>query len=94
MTVQRSPMKKRTATLFLAALAFGSMYGCVVDDSYDRGRPGDHHSGDGGDRGDRRDGGKMIVTIVTATNTDNGDTSNRRVGCGQTGVSPVASHFA
>ena len=37
---------------------------------------------------------KMIVTIVTATNTDNGGTSNLWVGCGQTGVSPVASHFA
>ena len=36
----------------------------------------------------------MIVTIVTATNTDGRGTSNRRVGCGQTGVSPVASHFA
>ena len=36
----------------------------------------------------------MIVTIVTATNTDGRGTSNRRVGCGQTEVSPVASHFA
>ena len=32
---------------------------------------------------------KMIVTIVTATNTDHRGTSNRRVGCGQTGVSPA-----
>ena len=37
---------------------------------------------------------EMIVTIVTATNTDGRGTSNRRVGCGQTGVSLVASHFA
>ena len=36
----------------------------------------------------------MIVTIVTATNTDGRGTSNRRVGCGQTEVSLVASHFA
>ena len=36
----------------------------------------------------------MIVTIVTATNTDGRGTSNGRVGCGQTGVSLVASHFA
>ena len=37
---------------------------------------------------------EMIVTIVTATNTDGRGTSNRRVGCGQTEVSLVASHFA
>ena len=36
----------------------------------------------------------VTVTIVTATNTDGRGTSNRRVGCGQTGVSPVARHFA
>ena len=50
-------MKKLIATLFLAALAFGSTYGCVVDDGYGRGRPGGHHSGDRDDRrDDRRDG--------------------------------------
>ena len=37
---------------------------------------------------------EMIMTIVTATNTDGRGTSNRRVGCGQTEVSLVASHFA
>ena len=41
-----------------------------------------------------RIGALATQMIVTATNTDNDDTSNRRVGCGQTGVSPVASHFA
>ena len=47
-------MKKLIATLFLAALAFGSTYGCVVDDGYGRGRPGGHHPGDRDDRRDER----------------------------------------
>ena len=53
-------MKKLIATIFLAVLAVGSMYGCVFDDGYrGDGRRGGHmeHQGDGPrDRDEHRGG--------------------------------------
>jgi len=48
-------MNKLIAMLFLTALAFGSMYGCVIDDGHGRGGHMERQGEGPPDRDDHRD---------------------------------------